>query len=216
MLRLYAHPFSSYCWKALIALWENEIPFEYAHLEEGDHGAELAALSPMGKMPLLIDGTEAVAEVTVIIEYLQLRYPGPVKLIPADPVAALTVRMLDRLSDNYLMANMQIPVSDALRSEADRDPAGVAKARADLTKAYDWWEAHVANWPEWAWAEFSLADCAVAPALFYADWVLPFAETHPALHAYRQRLLARPSVARAVEEARKYRPYFPLGAPDRD
>ncbi len=214
MLRLYAHPFSSYCWKALIALWENEIPFEYAHLEEGDHGAELAALSPMGKMPLLIDGTTVVPEVSIIIEYLQLHYPGPVTLIPADPINALEVRKLDRLSDNYLMANVQAIVGDALRETGD--PVGVAKAKANLAKAYDWWEAHVANWPEWAWAQFSLADCAAAPALFYADWVLPFAETHPALHAYRQRLLARPSIARAVEEARPYRAYFPLGAPDRD
>lgn len=216
MLRLYAHPFSSYCWKVLIALWENDIPFEYAHLEEGENGAELHALSPMGKMPILVDGTEVVPEATVIIEYLQLVHPGPVKLIPEDPLSALEVRKLDRLSDNYLMGNMQLPVSDMLRPEAERDPSGVAKAKADLTKAYDWWEAHMANQPEWAWATFSLADCATAPALFYADWVLPFAETHPGLHAYRQRLLARPSVTRAVEEARKYRAYFPLGAPDRD
>ncbi|NIJ09100.1 glutathione S-transferase [Sphingomonas vulcanisoli] len=216
MLRLYAHPFSSYCWKVLIAVWENDIPFEYAHLEQGEHGAELAALSPLGKMPLLVDGTEVVPETTIIIEYLQLNYPGPVKLIPDDRQAALEVRKLDRLADNYLANVLQIPVWDAMRPEAERDFVGVAKARADLVKAYDWWESQIAHQPEWAWAQFSLADCAAAPALFYADWVQPFAETHPALYAYRQRLLARPSIARAVEEARPYRAYFPLGAPDRD
>ena len=136
-------------------------------------------------------------------------------MIPVDPAAALEVRKLDRLSDNYLMTPMQAIVGDALRKESDCDPIGVAHARVLLTTAYGWWDAHMVE-REWAAAAFGLADCAAMPALFYADWVLPIPERYAAPRAYRARLLARPSMAQAVDEARPYRAAFPLGDPGRD
>jgi len=220
MLTLYAHPFSSYCWKVLIPLWENGVPFTYATLEEPANNAVLGKLSPSGKFPILVDGETMVAEASIIIEYLQLHHPGPVTLIPTDPVAALDVRLLDRLSDNYLMAGLQAIVDDRIRPEEERDPVRVAGLREKLVKALAWWDAHIAKQVSagraYAWDDFSLADCAAFPALFYIDWIEPFAERFPALHAYRARLMERPSIRRAVDEARPYRHYFPFGAPDRD
>jgi glutathione S-transferase len=220
MLTLYAHPFSSYCWKVLIALWENERTFAYARLDDPAHGQTLAKLWPFAKMPLLVDDAETVPEASIIIEHLQLRHGGPVTLIPEDPIQALDVRRLDRLSDNYLMAPMQAIVADQLRPEGERDAIGVARSHAALDTALGWWNDHIAREAaagrDWAWEHFSLADCAAAPALFYIDWIHPFAETHPALHAYRARLLARPSIARAVDEARPFRHFFPFGDPGRD
>jgi glutathione S-transferase len=214
-LILYAHPFSSYCWKALIALWENEIAFDYRSLEEPAHQQAWAQASPFKRMPLLIDGKNVVHESTIIIEYLQIHYPGRVTLIPAEPQAALDVRLLDRLSDNYLMGSTQTIVFNEVREEKDRDPYGVAKARGMLDDAYAWWNDHMKG-REWAANAFSLADCATGPALFYADWAHPIPEKHAALRAYRTRLLARPSMARAVDEARPFRSHFPFGDPGRD
>jgi glutathione S-transferase len=213
--QLFAHPFSSYCQKVLIALYENGTAFEYRHLEEPGIAAALEQLWPLKRFPVLLDGEQTVLEASVIIEYLQHRYPGAAPMLPADPDAALQVRMLDRVFDNYVMGSMQKPVSDALRPEDRRDPHGVAEARETLGKAYAWLDAHMVG-REWAAGPFSLADCAAAPALFYADWVEPIAAAFTHLRAYRARLLARPSVARAVDEARPYRGYFPLGAPARD
>ena len=136
-------------------------------------------------------------------------------MLPDDPVAALGVRLLDRLADNYLMAPMQAIVSDRLREEPARDAPGVGRARAMLDTAYGWWDAHMSG-REWAADAFGLADCAAAPALFYADWVHPIPDSCGALRGYRARLLARPSVARAVDEARPFRGYFPFGDPGRD
>jgi glutathione S-transferase len=217
-LKLYGHPFSSYTQKALIALYENGIAFEYLMLapEAPEVGAEFAALWPIGKFPVLVDDGQLVFEATIIIEHLALHHPGPVTLVPADPAAALPVRMLDRFFDNYVMRPMQKIVTDALRPEAERDAKGVADARVLLDTAYGWLEKHLEGR---TWASdggFSLADCAAAPSLFYADWAHPIPETHRNLRAYRLRLLERPSFARAVDEARPYRPFFPLGAPDRD
>jgi glutathione S-transferase len=217
-LDLYAHPFSSYCQKVLIAFYENGIPFRYRLLapEEPDTLAEFAALWPIGKFPVLRDGRRTVVEATIIIEYLDLHYPGPVRLLPADPREALEVRMLDRFFDNYVMSPMQKVVGDCLRPEDRRDSHGVAEARQLLDRAYGWLESHLEN-REWAaGGHFSLADCAAAPALFYADWVHPVGEGLGRVRAYRRRLLARPSFARAVEEARPWRHLFPPGAPDRD
>ena len=216
-LRLFAHPFSSYCWKALIALWENGTPFEYRIFgpDHPENGAELARLWPPAKFPLLVDGDEVVPESSVIIEHLQLRRPGPVRLIPDDPEAALEVRKLDRVFDNHVMSNMQRVVVDAMRPPERRDPVEVEAAKVALDTIYGWLDARM-DGREWAAGGFSLADCAAAPALFYADWVHPIADRFPALAAYRARLLARPSVARAVDEARPYRGFFPSGAPDRD
>ncbi len=214
-LQLFAHPFSSYCWKALIALWENEIDFDYRRLDKPDTAAEWEALWPLKKMPLLVDRGEVIPEATIIIEHLGLRRPGRVSLIPADPAAALEVRKLDRLSDNYLMTPMQTIVFDRIRPEDSKDPLGVKQARGLLDSAYVWWDRHMTG-REWAAGTFSLADCATGPALFYADWVHPIPERYSALRAYRARLLARPSIARAVDEARPFRATFPGGAPNRD
>jgi glutathione S-transferase len=163
----------------------------------------------------MVDGDATILESTAIIEFLQLRHAGPTRLIPEDAEAAIEVRMLDRFFDNYVMTPMQKIVFDHLRPEADRDAYGVVEARRMLGSAYDWLEARMAG-REWAAGGFSMADCAAAPSLFYADWVHPVGEAHANLRRYRQRLLARPSFARAVDEARPYRNYFPPGAPDRD
>lgn len=213
--QLFAHPFSSYCWKALIALWESGIDFTYRRLDEPAVAAEWEALWPLKKMPLLVDRGAVIPEATIIIEHLGLRQPGTLSLIPADLVAALEVRKLDRLSDNYLMTPMQTIVADRLRPEGTRDAQGVQKARELLDMAYAWWDRHMTG-REWAAGSFSLVECATGPALFYADWVHPIPERYAALRAYRARLLARPSVARAVEEARPFRTFFPGGAPNRD
>ncbi len=213
---LYAHPFSSYCQKVLVALYENGTPFEYRKLDEGEHMAELASLWPMRKFPVLVDDDRTVFEATSIIEHLHVHHPGQALLLPEDPGAAAEVRMLDRFFDNYVSTPQQKVVFDALRAEDARDPHGVADARAMLETAYAWLDRHMAR-RTWAAGDgFSLADCAAAPFLFYAHWTHPIAEAHANVLAYRARLLARPSFARAVDEARPYRAFFPLGVPDRD
>jgi glutathione S-transferase len=216
-LQLYAHPFSSYCQKVLIALYENATPFDYRLTPGGDErdAAAHAALWPLRKIPVLVDDGRTVLETSVILEHLGLHHPGPVRLIPADPRAALDVRMLDRFFDCYVMTPMQKIVADHLRPAESRDPFGVAEARTLLDGAYRWLDDTLKG-REWAIGEeFSLADCAAAPSLFYADWVQP-ADAYRNVRDYRRRLLARPSYARAVDEARPYRAYFPPGAPDRD
>lgn len=217
-MKLYAHPFSSYCQKVLTALYENATPFEYIELgqDNAQAAAELEALWPLKRFPVLVDGDRTVMESSIIIEHLGVFHPGPVTLLPPDPAAALEVRLLDRFFDNYVMTPMQKPVFDSLRPADQRDAYGVAEARRLLDTAYAWLEQRLPG-RTWAAGEtFSLADCAAAPSLFYADWVHPIGEAFPQLRSYRQRLLARPSFARAVDEARPYRHYFPLGAPDRD
>lgn len=214
--RLYAHPFSSYSQKALVALYENQTPFEYRNLEDAQADAEFTALWPIRRFPILVDGDRTVMEASCIIEYLHLHHPGPVTLVPAHPDTALEVRMLDRFFDNYISTPQQKVVFDHMRTEADRDPEGVKDAGAMLETAYAWLDQRMGT-REWAAGEaFSLADCAAAPFLFYADWTHPIDARFAHVHAYRQRLLARPSFKRAVDEARPYRDYFPLGAPDRD
>ena len=217
MLELYAHPFSSYCWKVLIPLYENDTPFTYRILERDypENGAAFARLWPIGKFPLLVDDGRPVMESSVIIEHLQRHHPGPVRFIPEGD-AALEVRMLDRIFDNHVMNQMNRVVANALRGPERHDSIEVEEAKAALQKVYAWLDGWLAG-RQWAAADmFSLADCAAAPALFYADWVDRIPEGLTNLTAYRARLLARPSVARAVDEARPYRPYFPLGAPERD
>jgi len=215
-LTLYAHPFAAYCWKALIALYENETPFTYRVIEDAAGWAELESLWPMKKFPLLRDGETLVAESSIIIEHLMLHHPGPTRLIPENVDAALTVRFMDRFFDNYVMTPMQKLVSDRMRSDTQRDAKGVSDARNLLDVAYGWLDKHVARQTSAMGTDFTLADCAAAPALFYADWVHPIGDQFPMVRAYRARLLARPSIARAVDEARPYRNFFPLGAPDRD
>ena len=216
-LILYAHPFSSYCQKVLIALYENAMPFELRMLspENPAASAEFAAHWPLKRMPVLRDGEEILMEASVIIEHLDLCHRGAVRLLPADGKLALRVRFMDRVFDNYVMTPMQRIVGDYLRPPDVRDPHGVGQARALLDTTYRWLETNL-DGAGFACGEFSLADCAAAPSLFYADWVQQIGADYPNLRAYRARLLKRPSFARAVEEARPFRPLFPPGAPDRD
>jgi glutathione S-transferase len=214
-MQLYAHPFSSYSQKVLIALYENATPFEYRSLEDSEANAELALLWPLKRFPVLVDRNHTILESSTIIEHLQIHHPGLIRLIP-DGDAGVEVRMLDRIFDNYVMTPMQKIVLNQLRAEADRDSHGVTEARSSLDSVYAWLDQRVTR-RTWAAGEaFTLADCAAAPSLFYADWAHGIASTYANLRRYRARLLARPSIARAVDEARPYRRYFPLGAPDRD
>jgi glutathione S-transferase len=215
-LELFAHPFSSYCQKALIAFYENDIAFTYRMMEDPGVGEEFAALWPMKRFPILREDGRVVLEASIVIEYLQVHHPGPVKLIPEDPDLALEARMLDRFFDNYVMTPQGKFVFDALRGPQDRDPYGVQEAGRMLDTSYAWLDERMKG-RSWAVGEaFTLADCAAAPSLFYADWTYKIPERYGHLLAYRARLLQRPSFARAIDEARRFRHYFPLGAPDRD
>ena len=215
-LQLFGHPFSSYTWKVLIPLYADGTAFEYRQVPENEENyAELKRIWPLGKFPVLLDDDKRVIETTPIIEHLQAYYPGSNVWIP-DGELGRRVRFLDRFFDLYVQGNMQPAVNNALRPDGMADAYGEEQARKNLRTAYDWLEA---NLPESGWAageDFTLADCAAAPALFYADWVEEIGPERPTVAAYRARLLAHPVVARVVDEARPYRPYFPLGAPDRD
>lgn len=215
-LELFGHPFSSYTWKVLIPLYADGTEFEFRQVPENQENyAELKRLWPFGKFPVLVDDGKVIAETSCIIEHLQAHYPGPNVWIP-DGEPGQRVRFLDRVFDLHVQGNMQPSVNHALRPEGKGDAYGAELGLKNLRIAYDWLEA---NLPAEGWAAgdtFTLADCAAAPALFYADWVDEIGDGRPKLKAYRARLLAHPVVARVVDEARPYRPYFPLGAPDRD
>ena len=216
MLQLFGHPFSSYTQKVLIALWADGTPFECRMLDP-DHPEnfeELKRHSPFGLFPLLLDDGGPVIESTCIIEHCQAHHPGPNRWLPEGELGR-RVRLLDRFFDLHVMSNMQVPVANMLRPEGTHDDYGVARARERLHVAYDWLEGQLGE-PWAAGDQFTLADCAAAPSLFYADWVEEIGPERPKLAAYRARLLAHPVVARAVDEGRPYRSYFPLGAPDRD
>jgi glutathione S-transferase len=217
-LALYGHHFSSYTHKALIALYENETPFEFRAIgpDTPENIAEWMRRWPLAKFPLLVDGEKQFVETSIIIEYLQLKYPGPVQLIPSDPMAALDVRFLDRFFDLHIMDAMQIAVDAALGRAGMAREEGVKIAIERLERAYGWLESHLTG-KTWAAGEsYTLADVAASPSLFYADWVYQIPESYPNVRAYRARLLERPSFARCVEHGRPYRHFFPLGAPDRD
>jgi len=215
-LVLYGHPFSSYTWKVLIPLYADGTEFEFRQVPENQENyAELKRIWPFGKFPVLVDDGKPVIEATCIIEHLQTHHRGPNEWIP-DGELGERVRFLDRFFDLYVQGNMQPAVNHALRPEGNGDAYGAEQGRKNLQIAYDWLEE---NLPDEGWAagdSFTLADCAAAPALFYADWVEEIGDRRPKLAAYRARLLAHPAVSRCVEEARSYRAYFPLGAPDRD
>ncbi|HEV2745831.1 MAG TPA: glutathione S-transferase family protein [Allosphingosinicella sp.] len=217
-LRLYYHPFSSFCQKVLIALHEREVAFEpvVVDLGDADQRAALQALWPLAKFPVLCDQARAltVPESSAIILHLDQAWPGA-PLVPADPDAALRAHIWDRFCDNYVMAPMQKAVADHLRPAGHGDPYGVAEAKALLDQSYKMLDAKLAEAGDgWlAGGDFSLADCAAAPALFYANIIMPFAGRRR-LEAYYERLLARPSFARAVDEARPYRDLFPLEWPE--
>ena len=206
----YAHPLSSYCWKVLIALYETGADFEWRQLDFDNQAvqAEFTALWPIRKMPALVDDGRTLVESSTIVEYLDLRRPGPAPLIPRDAEAALRVRLLDRVFDNYVMTPMQAIVFDRIRPGDSRDPYGVGLARDLLDRSYGWLEDEIGD----AWAAgdaFGLADCAAAPSLHYAGKVHPFVERFPRLGAYLGRLEARPSFARVLAEARPYSHMFP-------
>ncbi|HKY92608.1 MAG TPA: glutathione S-transferase family protein [Nevskiaceae bacterium] len=217
-LTLFAHPFSSYCQKALIVLYGNDTPFTYRVIGPDDPEAsvELERRWPFKKFPVLVDGDRTLIETTIVVEYLDRHHRRGPRMIPEAPDDALEVRFLDRFFDNYVMTPMQKIVGDALRTKDQRDPRGVEDARATLDTAYRWADARMAG-RTWAYGEGpTLADCAAAPSLFYADWAHPIAEVFGNLRAYRARLNAWAPYARCIEEARPFRPFFPLGAPDRD
>jgi len=211
-MRLYLHPLSSYCQKALTAFYEKEIPFEPQMLDGSEPVAsEFAALWPIGKFPFLIDGERKIFEATGVIEYLEAKYPNTKRLIPADPLLAAEARMWDRFFDNYVGYPQGRLVLSAIGREADD---GGERWRTALDTAYAILDERMAS-REWAAGQmFSIADCAAAPHLLYADWSHPIAEKFRNLRAYRTRLLNRPSYARALNEARPYRHMFPLGAPE--
>lgn len=217
-LVLYGHPFSSYTQKALVALYETDAPFELRCIDAAHphHAQEWLTHWPMARFPVLVDGGRAVAETSIIIEYLQLAHPGSVRLLPEDPVAALEVRFLDRFFDLHVMSPVQGAVDAALTGDEGQTAHFRERAGRLLERAYGWLESQLADKTWAAGAAFSLADCAAAPSLFYADWTCPISSAFPRVAAYRARLLERPSFARAVQEARPYRHLFPLGAPDRD
>ncbi|CAJ1850720.1 glutathione S-transferase family protein [Aeromonas dhakensis] len=214
-MKLYAHPFSSYSQKVLIALYENATPFDYRNLEELAANTELAALWPLKRFPVLLDDGRCILESSTIVAHLQAHHPGPICLIPPGD-AGLEVHMLDRVFDNYVMTPMQKVVLDALRPAADRDRYGVVEARELLDQIYLWLDQRLEGRHWIAGAGFTLADCAAAPSLFYADWAHEIPAGYGRLRAYRARLLSHPSIVRVVDEARPFRHYFPLGAPARD
>lgn len=218
MLTLHYHPFSSFCQKVLVALYERDVAFTPYLVDLGDADARAAfeARWPLRRFPVLVDDEtgRTIPESTTIIDYLDLHRPGPPPLVPADPGQAMDVRLWDRLFDNYVHLPMQRIVGDRLRPDDAKDPHGVAEARNLLGMSYRLLEERLAGRAWAAGDAFTLADCAAAPALFYADWVHPFRTDHPVLAAYFQRLLDRPSFARAVDEARPWRHLFPGGAPE--
>jgi glutathione S-transferase len=218
MLILHYHPFSSYCQKVLVALYERDVPFEGNIVSPADPAqkAALERLWPMGKFPVLRDEERAltVPESSLIIEYLDRAHPGPSPLVPADPDSAMRVHLWDRFFDHYVETPMQKAVADNFRPEDSRDPYGVEEAKGLLGRSWDMLDAELADGRSWISGEgFSLADCGAGPALFYANIVEPFAGRRN-VESYYARLLERPSFARAVEEARPYRAFFPLPWPE--
>lgn len=223
-LQLHGHPFSSYCWKALIALYANDTAFEFVMMDGSRPLSEQfpGKHHPGGHIPVLVDNGTVVVEATGIVEHLAVHHPGSAPLIPADPAEGARARMIDRVFDHYVMGNMQRVVSayfidrdhPELGLREQPNEAEVDGGKTKLRKAYAWLE-------EWLGTNHlpphvSLVTCAAAPSLFYADWIEPIPDNCPRLRALRAKLIELPPVRRCIEDARPYRPFFPLGAPDRD
>lgn len=211
-IRLHYHPLSSFCWKALIALYELNVPFEpvLVDLSKEEDRAAFYKLWPMGKFPVIEDTARdwMVPESSIIIEYLDQHYPGPSRLVPADPDKARQVRMRDRFFDLHIHQHMQKVVGDRLRPADGKDPIGVQQARDQIRMAFGLVESDVGT--QWAMGDnFTMADCAAAPALFYGDKVVPLASDFPKTTAYLDRLKQRPSFARVLKEAEPYFAMFP-------
>lgn len=212
-LTLYIHPLASFCHKVLIGLYENGTSFEAKIVDFSDPGSAAAHVErwPVGKIPVLHDSEtgRVVPETSIIIEYLQQRHPGPVRLLPNDPEQLLEVRLWDRFYDLYVSQPMQKIVGDRIRPEGANDPHGVAEARATLDTAYAMIEGQLYD-KRWATGDhFTMADCSALPALFFASIVHPLREDQHQLTGYLERLLQRPSVERVIAEARPYFQFFP-------
>lgn len=212
-LTLHYHPLSSFCWKALVPLYENNTPFTPKLVDLGDEKQrkEFYELWGIGKFPVLhdSDGDRMVPESSIIIEYLDQHYPGKTRFIPADPDKARQMRMRDRFFDLYIHMQMQKITGDRLRPPGQKDPTGVAQARAQIKTALDMVEGAMAD-NQWAMGDaFTMADCAACPALYYGNMVQPFGDAYPNTSAYLARLRARPSFARVLKEAEPYFGMFP-------
>lgn len=215
-MKLYGHPFSSYTWKARIALLAARLEHEFVKLgpdQPAERNAVVAGAGPLGRFPVLDDEGRLVFEASCIVEHLAIHYPQARFLIPEDETAALVIRKLDRIFDLYVMAEAQAVVNEYLRAPAAPDMARVDEAKEKLSRIYDWLEQHL---PERGDGPLTLADCAAAPSLFYADWIEEIGADRPHLASYRAWLLAQNEVAFCVDEARPWRSWFPPGAPDRD
>ncbi len=212
-LTLHAHPLSSFCWKVLIGLYENGIPFENVTVDLGDPAVREAfrRLSPMGKMPALRDDArdETVNETSVILDYLDAHYPGPVRFVPAHADLAWRTRFWDRFFDHYIHHPLQRIVADRLRPAEARDGFGVDEAYAQLASACDHLESVLGDGRTWMCGDFGLAECAAMPALFYADKVQPLEGRWPLCAQYLERLKARSSVQRVLTEAEPFFKFFP-------
>lgn len=210
-LTLYFHPLSSFCHKVLIALYESGVPFQPRTVDLFNEIAEYRKVWPLGKIPVLRDDAKdrTVPETSIIIEYLAQHHPGKAQLFPADPDRCREMRLRDRFYDLYVNVPMQKIVTDRLRPEDKRDPYGVEEARTLLTASLGMIEQDMAS-NRWAIGDdFTMADCAAAPALFYADMVMPFGGTHRNAMAYLDRLKQRPSYARVLKEAEPYLKFVP-------
>jgi glutathione S-transferase len=224
-LALHGHPFSSYTWKALIALYANGTPFEFREIDQSvpKYESFTGKAHPSGQFPVLTDGDAVVVETSAIIEHLAVHHPGPAPLVPDDPAEAVVARMIDRVFDQYVMGNMQRVIAAYFVDKDDPAAGGmrdepfapeISAGKAGLRRAYAWLERWLSD--NALPAHVSLVTCAAAPSLFYADWVQPIPAECARLAALRAELLALPPVVRCVEDARPYRVYFPYGAPDRD
>ncbi|MGH8151451.1 MAG: glutathione S-transferase family protein [Rhodanobacteraceae bacterium] len=206
-LTLYFHPLASYCHKVLIALYENDTAFEprIVYLKQEASRETFRKVWPMLRFPVLHDDArgKTIPEFSIIIEYLAQHYPGAVKLLPDDPESVLEVRLRDRFFDEYVHTPMQKIITDRLRPEGRHDEHGVEQARAQLRTAYGWLEQDLRG-HEWAVGDgFTMADCAAAPPLFFANQVEPL-DGHPQIAAYLLRLMQRPSYARVLKDAEPY------------
>lgn len=214
-LRLYEHPFALYCWKPLVALYEREVAFEAVLVEDR---AKLAAIWPPASIPVLVDEGFVLPESSSIVEYLD-RYGDAVPMVPREPALGLQARLWDRIVDGHVSTPVQRIVFDALRPVECKEPAAVDQAHAALDRAYATLERQLRARGPAGWLAgdaFTLADCSAAPALHYADVLHPIErDSHPALGAYYDRMLVRPSVASVIDEARPYRSLFPLPWPAR-
>ncbi len=212
MLKIYGHPFASFYWKAAIALYERGVPFEFLMVDPGhpENVEAIASLAPTGQFPVLVDGDRIVIESAAIVEYLDLHHGDAPPMVPSDRKAAIEARQMDGIFDDYVQAPLTRMVLNAIRAPDSRDALAVAEARATLDKSYAWLERWMAGRTWAANDTFGLADISAGPALFYAHWGHPIPRGHEALHAYRARLLERPSIRRVVDEARPWRGIFPL------